>query len=223
MAKWYNYLSPASNLFGKREDPGAAASPFLNQIPDMAHGQFDPYVNRGNEAYDQANPVYNQMTQDPSGYVNQLMQNYKPSEGYQFKQDVMGKALGNTAAAGGYRGGEYDQLQQGQLISGLLGEDMQNWLSNTMGVQGTGLAGQQGMMNQGYDASGQLSGMLGNTLGAQAGMAFQGAQQKNQDRSQLLQGLLSLGGAAAGTVLGPAGTAAGGALGSKVGGWLGSK
>ena len=65
-------------LFGK--SPAQEASPYLAQIPGMAKEQYNPYIERGTAAYENLNPVYQQMTNDPTQYMNELMSGYRSEE-----------------------------------------------------------------------------------------------------------------------------------------------
>jgi hypothetical protein len=76
------------------------------------------------------------------------------------------------------RGTAQDQMQQQQITQGLLGNDMQQYLSNALGVQQGGLQGEQGLYGMGFNASQGLGSDLMNVLGQQGGMAY------NQGRDQ---------------------------------------
>lgn len=176
------------------ESPAGAASPYLNKIPGMLHETFDPYINQGKEAYGQINPIYGSMAQDPMAYLQQLMQGYQPSQGYQQRRDEALTAAGNTAAAGGMRGSFQDIKGQGRLADSLLTDDMQQWLKNVMGVQNNGLQGLGQFYNNGYDASKNLAGDLSNVFGTQGQLAFQDQSQKNRNAQNQFSGLGSLAG-----------------------------
>lgn len=206
-------LGMGKSLFGS--SAADKAMPYLEQVGPMAQGYLTPYATRGREAYDVFNPVAEQMTQDPTGYINELMRGYTPSEGYKFKQAQMSKALGNTAAAGGFRGTENDQMQQAELIRGLLGQDMYDYLNAVQGAQGRGMSTLGGLYNTGYGASSGLVDALTGQYGSQASLAYMGQQQKNKQRAELIRALLQLAGGAMG---GPGGAQAGGALGGAIGG-----
>jgi hypothetical protein len=175
-------MSLWDKLFGGGgQDPSAAANKYLDKIPGVSHDIYDPYINRGGAAGDVLSEQYGKMSQDPSAFIDALMKGYKPSEGYQFKQDQMGRAAANTAAAGGMRGTAQDQMHQQQLTQGLLGQDMQQYLSNALGVHGQGLQGEQGLYGIGFGASQGLDSDLTNVLGQQGGMAY---QQAREDRNR---------------------------------------
>ena len=175
-------------------DSEAAANKYLNQIPGQARENISPYIKPGMEA---------------SSFVNEILGSYKPSQGYQFKEDKLKKALGNTAAAGGFAGTQYDQEQQGALINALMGEDMQQYLQNVLGVH-----------NKSFEASQYLNDVLGNTLGSQAGLAFRGAEQNNAERASKKEAMLGLLANALGAAGSIGGTLLGGAPGGAIGGQL---
>lgn len=195
------------DLFGGGgNNPADAAMPYMNQIPGMEKKYYDPFINRGNAAYDRFNPILNSMSSDPAGFLEQLMGKYAPSRGYQLKRDEMMRSAGNTAAAGGTRGNIQDISNEARLDDYLMGDDMQQWLGNVLGLQKTGLEGEEGLYNTGFDATKNLTGDLSNILGTQAQLAFQGQREKNQSRSDFLSGLTKAGAGAAGWYLGgPAG------------------
>lgn len=200
-------------LFGK--NPANAAQPFLEQIPEMGREQYNPYIQEGNEARSSLSGIYKNMASDPAAFLDQLRSQYSPSKGYQMKKDELSQALGNTAAAGGYRTSPFHQKQQLQLVDSLLDEDMQDWMSQVLGIQGQGLQGQEGFANRGFGANQNLADILGGSLNQQAGLAFQGQNQKNQNRGSIMSLIAQLGGTALG---GPIGGAIGGALANKFAG-----
>jgi hypothetical protein len=190
-------------LFGRpAQNPAEAAMPYLNQIPEFGRQGYQPFIDQGQQAQQQLNPLYERMSQDPTAYINALMQNYSPSEGYRFKEQQMLRGAQNSAASGGFAGTQNDQMAQAEMIRGLLGGDMQQFLQNVMGAQGQGMQGLENQVGRGYESAGNLAGYLGNALGAQGGAAFQGQQQKNENsmgkRNSFLNFLGNLAGAASG-------------------------
>lgn len=179
-------MSLLSGLFGGgRKSPANAANQYLNQIPDVAHKGYDPYVNAGADASGKTKSLYESLMQDPTAFVNKLMEGYKPSEGYQFQKDQLAKEMSNTAAAGGVAGTPMDQLNQAENIQGLLGKDMQQFLQNIFGVFNTGLQGEEGIATRGYDATKNLTDILGGALNQQGGMAYKDQVDKNQNQTDL--------------------------------------
>ena len=179
-------------------NPAESAMPYLNQIPGIGRENYQPFINQGQQAQQQLNPLYDRMSQDPSGYINSLMQNYSPSEGYRFKEQQMLRGAQNSAASGGFAGTQNDQMGQAEMIRGLLGGDMQEFLQNVMGAQGQGMQGLENQVGRGYESAGNLAGYLGSALGAQGGLAFQGEAQRNQQRADKRNAIWSLLGSLAG-------------------------
>lgn len=192
------------------------ANKYLDQIPGVAHQGYDPYVNAGLDASGKTKSSYESMMDDPTGFINKLMEGYKPSEGYQFQKEQLEKELGNTAASGGIAGTPQDQMNQGQGVQKLLSQDMQQFLMNALGLFGKGLEGEEGIAGRGFDASGKLTDDLGGALNQKGGLAFQNAQQGNKNKNDMWSMFGKALGAGAGTFLGPVGTAAGSAVGNKL-------
>lgn len=209
-------MSILSKLFGGGGNSAMnAANQYLNQIPGVAHQGYDPYINEGRDASGKTKSQYEDLMNDPTGFINKLMEGYKPSEGYQFQKEQLTKELGNTAAAGGIAGTPQDQMNQGAGIQKLLSGDMQQFLQNVLGAFNTGLAGEEGVATRGYDASGKLTDALGGALNQQGGLAFQNAQQNQTNKNALFSALAKALGVGAGAFLG-------GAPGALIGGGLGS-
>ncbi len=180
-------MSWLSKLFGGDDDNNAmdAANQYLNQIPGVAHEGYDPYVNAGRDASGKTKSKYEELMNDPTGFINKLMQGYKPSEGYQFQKDQLTKELSNTAAAGGVAGTPMDQMNQGAGVQKLLAGDQQQFLQNLLNVLGAGLQGEEGIAGRGFEASGKLTDALGGALNQQGGLAFNDAQQKNKNKNDI--------------------------------------
>lgn len=170
---------------GYSSSPMDAANQYLNQIPGVGHQGYDPYINSGLDASGRTKNQYEALMSDPTAFINKLMEGYKPSEGYQFQKGQLTKDMSNTAAVGGVAGTPMDQLNQAEQIQGLLGKDMQQFLQNVLGAFNTGLEGEEGIANRGYDASRNLTDLLGGALNQQGGLAFQNQQQKNKSRNDM--------------------------------------
>lgn len=178
-------MSWLSKLFGGDQSPMDAANKSLNQIPGVAHEGYDPYVSAGMYASGKTKNRYEDLMNDPTGFINKLIEGYKPSEGYNYQKELLQRDLGNTAAAGGIAGTPLDQENQGQGIQKLLSGDMQQFLQNVLGEFHTGLKGEEGIAGRGFNASKELTDILGGALNQQGGLAFQNGQQKTQNKNDL--------------------------------------
>jgi hypothetical protein len=205
-------MSILSKLFGGgggSSNPANAAMPYLNQIPQVGHNAYDPYISQGRGADARLGGEYESMMGDPTAFINKLMEGYEPSKGYQFQKGQLTNDMSNTAAAGGVAGTPLDQMNQAEGIQGLLSKDMQQYLTNALGIHTQGMEGEQGFSNRGYNASGSLADILGGSLNQQGGLAFQGQQQQNADRTAMIGALMKALGLGAGAYFNPAGTAVG--------------
>jgi len=207
-----NAGNKAANKFINPANPAKRAMPYLDQVPGQVNPYYQPYIDQGQEASQETCDIYSQMSQDPASFMNKVMAGYSPSEGFNYQKNELTKALGHTAAAGGYRGNQQDLKQQGELLNALMSKDRYDWFDRAMELQGRGLGGRQQQANMGYGASTGYGDILGNLQNAKAGLQFQGGQAKNQQRSDLLKSLISLGGMAAGGAAGGAGGMAAGSM-----------
>jgi hypothetical protein len=173
----------ASMFGGGGEDfknPADAARPYLDKIPGALSPYYQPYMDRGKKAGDQLEGQYGEMTNDPGGLYNRLGQGYQQSPGYQFKLHQALMAGDNAAAAGGMAGSNQHQFQNQGTAEGLAKQDYGNYMKNIMGIYGSGIQGEQGFNNQGFQASTDMGTNVGNALYSQANLAAQGANQQNQ-------------------------------------------
>ena len=185
-------MSLSNLLFGK--DPAAEGKPFYDQIPGMAQEYYQPKIDSGQQAGAQTQDIYQQMGNDPQAFMNALMSSYKPSEGYKYQQGLLTDAMSNTAAAGGYAGTPYDQRRQAEQTQGMLGQDMQQFLRNLLGVQGAGLGGMDEEAMRGQNAGDSLFGYQTGNM-QQQGDAAVAAQQRKNDNWGALMGMLGGAGA----------------------------
>lgn len=208
------------NMMSNSGDDGAGAQALLQQAHQMGKDTFDPYINRGHAAQDRASGQYNRMSENPMDFLNQITEGYSPSEGYRFREKHALNAARNSAAAGGISGTYNDQLGQADLVNGLLGQDMQQWLQNVLGVQGMGLQGLENEAGRGFGASQSLADLLGNIAGSQAGLSYNRDQASSNSLGNIIGGIGGLAGSLAGA-FGGGGGGIGGAIGSGLGSMLG--
>ena len=210
------------SIFGKKSDPMQDANQYLNQIPGVGHQGYDPYINAGQDAGNRTKSHYESMLEDPTGFINKLMEGYKPSEGYNYQKELLNRELGNTAAAGGLARIISTRGKMEYGIQKLLSGDMQQFLQNVLGRYDTGLKGEEGIAGRGFNASQNLTDLLGSNLNQQGSLAFQNARQNNEDRNSRWSTFGKALGAGAGfAVGGPAGATAGYKLGGGSGNLFG--
>jgi len=176
---WMSF-GPFAGMFGQHAPD---TYDILNKAGPMLKYYLEPYIGQGQQAYGMYTQGINPMATDPTGYINKIMGQYKPSEQYQTAKDEALRTAEHTAAAGGMRGTPMDIASQTSLVNKLLSGDMQDWLKNVMGAQQYGLEGEKGIYGMGYGASRDLASALAAILGSQASLA-----QREKEQGQSLFG-----------------------------------
>ncbi len=175
--------SGLAGLFGGGgKDPYDAAKGYYDKIPGTISPYFNPYIDAGRSALSQTQGQFGNLINDPSGMYNKIAGGYHQSPGFQWQMGQGMNAAGNAAASGGMAGSPQHQQQAATMAEGLANQDFQNYMSQALGLYGTGLSGMQNINQMGYNASDQLAGGLANNLQNQGNMAFAGQAAKNQSR-----------------------------------------
>lgn len=206
-------MSILSELFGGKRNPQNEANQYLDQIPGAVGQYNNPFIDRGERAGSKLEEALAGLMDDPSGFIDKLMEGYTESGDYKRKKDVLGREIGASAAAGGVAGTPMHQQDMGELVNSLLSSDMQQYLSNVLGVYDKGLSGEKDFYNVGYGASGRQADAVGGALGSKATGAYEDAKTANQNRNNMISSLTNLLGTGVGYALGgPLGGAMGGGL-----------
>jgi len=167
------------------DSPYDQAKPYYDKIPGMLQNTYNPYIQSGMGSMGQLQGQYGSLINNPGSKLNEIGQGYQQSPGYQWQLGQALQAGNNAAAAGGMAGTPMHQQQQMATAQGLANQDYYNYLGNALGLYGTGLSGQQGMMNQGFNASNELASGLGSTWMNQGNLAMSGQAAENQAQSQM--------------------------------------
>lgn len=188
-----------NDLFGGAYDnPASSGQKYLDKIPGYTDQYMNPYITMGNQAGNILQGQYSQMAADPSAYYNSLVSTYEPSAAYKYQSDQLAKTQGNTAAAGGFSGTAVDQDQQMTTQNALLNEDLDKYLAQILGIQSSGLSGEQSMYNTGYGASTNALNSYNNYATTSAGNQFAGTQANNAAASAMFGNVAKGAGAIAG-------------------------
>jgi hypothetical protein len=206
---------------------GRAASGYMNQIPQVNAQYLNPFLQEYGPAQNQSGDIYNSMLNqyssdspvsgayhyqglDPINWTRQVMQSYEPSAGYKYKQDRMGSAMRNTAASGGFLGTKMDQEAQADLVRSLLGQDMQEYLTNIANAKAAGLGGAERMMEgrnrafemgntnaqnraqRAYTAADTMATGHTTALGNQANLAYNQGQNRAANNASMFGGLSNM-------------------------------
>lgn len=131
---------------------------------------------------------------DPSGFINNLMSNYKQSPWAKYQLQNATRAATNVGSASGLTGSTPMMQQAQQNAANISSGDMNNWLGNVLGVNSQYGQGEQSLINTGANSANALTNLYGN-FGQNMGEAAYGkAAGENQDESNMWGGLFQLAG-----------------------------
>lgn len=171
---------------GGYDNPADSAQPYLDKIPGYVDQYMQPYIDQGQEAGNIAQDQYAQWVQDPYGSYNEMYSNYNASPWYDYESDQMQKSAESSAAAGGMAGTEQDYTRQMEVNNALMDKDFSQYMDYILGMQKSGLQGEQQMYTTGYGASSNaLQGDIG-YANASAANQFGGTQASNAMSSGML-------------------------------------
>lgn len=180
-------MSWFSNLFSGGNNPANEGMPYFQQIPQVEEQYYNPYITQGKNAYNSLSPQLTQMFQDPTGFINKLMEGYEPSQQFKLNDKYLRQNAANTAAAGGYRGNLTDIGNEGDITNRLLSDDEQSYLRNVLSALGMGQQGEEHFYDTGYNASRGLADNLGTNLSNEGQLAFQGQAEKNRQANDWIK------------------------------------
>ena len=209
------------NLFNPGKNPATDASNTIGKIPGQTQQYYQPYMDAGKGALSDLQNQYKDLL--GGNKQNQLGANFKEGPGYQYAlQNALGAGT-NANAAGGMLGTPMHQEQNMGIAEGLAGKEYDKYMQNQMGLYGSGLSGEQGLNQQGFDANKNYADQLANVLGQQAAYGYQGQKGQNEGHSNAMSNIFSGLGMAGGAMLGgPAGASMGGSIGSQIPSWFSS-
>lgn len=178
-------MSFLSGLFGGGKNPADAGMPYLDQIPGATQPYYQPYIDQGRQAGKNLTGQYDQMTQNPGEFYNNLGKGYKESPGYQFKLQQALQSANNASAAGGMAGSAQHQQFATQIGNDVANQDYQEYINHMMNIFGQGQQGQQKFQEQGFNASQGYGNIVGDTLGRKAQLGYEGQASRNANQSGL--------------------------------------
>lgn len=192
------------SLFGEN-DPQDAAWPYLNKIPDMLNGLYQPYIQNGQAAFGSLNNYmtqgtnanntlmgqYNNLISNPTGTMNQIGSTFHSSPGYNWDVNQALGAANRASAAGGMAGSPAEQQTIGGTVNQMANQDYYNYLNHGIGMYNQGLQGMEGVSSRGLAAgtdvyntganmSNELAQNLASTYLNQANLGYQGTINTNQ-------------------------------------------
>ncbi len=178
-------------LFGNQGSPYGAAGNAYNKYAQMGAGAISPYNTMGQNAMGNY-AKWAQSMSNPSQFENQLMANYQESPNAKFMQQQAMRAGENMGSASGLMGSTPLAMQMQQNAGNISQQDMQNWMSNALGVNQQYGGALGNMMNTGLMGANSLLGLYGQEAGAQGEAAYGQNQGENQGMGNMMNGILGM-------------------------------
>jgi len=184
---------------GLFSNPADSANKYLGNISGDIGQYYNPYIQQGQAAYGGLNDQYNQMMNNPGGFVNNVGSQYQQSPGFKFALQQALQGSNQGAAAGGMAGSPQNQQQNMGIATNMANQDYYNWLNTALGQHQQGLAGEQGFYSGGMNAANNMGQQIAQQRAAQAQLAYAGQANQNQLYGGLIgSGLGALGAFAGG-------------------------
>jgi hypothetical protein len=180
-------------LFGNAGQPYQDAMNQYGQFAGQSVGAQQPYYQAGVNGLGQYQNWLNSQ-KDPSAYINGLMGQYQESPYAKYLTDQAQKAGMNSASASGLTGSTPFAQQMAQTANGISSGDLNNWLSQVLGINkqyGQGVANQVGW---GQNAANQISSTYNQEGQDMAQAAKDQASAQNNQNSGFWGGILGIGG-----------------------------
>lgn len=175
-------------MFGHSEAPYDRAMDQYRQYGNAGRDAQMPYYNAGQGAMGDYEK-WLQGQQDPSGFINNLMGQYKESPYAQYEQQQSLRAGQNAASASGLMGSTPMMQQLQQNAGNIASQDQNQWLQNVLGINKQYGAGQQDMMHGGQNAANSLTNLYGQQGQDMSRLAYGRQAGKQQDFWNTVGGL----------------------------------
>lgn len=178
-------------LFGDSDAPYRDYMKEYQGYADRAQGVQNPFLQAGTGAIGNFQQWLGGM-QNPSGFINNLMNQYQQSPWAKFQQQQAMRAATNAASASGLTGSTPFAQQLQQNAANISSEDMNQWLQNVLGINTQYGSGNQSLIGTGANSANSLTSLF-NTVGQNLGEAAYGARAgENQDFMNTIGGFLQL-------------------------------
>lgn len=179
-------------LFGDSGAPYEAAEKEYGDFYNRAKNIQNPFYQMGVGAIPQFQQWLQGM-QNPSGFINSLMGQYKESPYAKFQQEQGIRTAQNLGSASGLSGSTpLTQFAQ-QNARDISSQDMNQWLQNVLGINTQYGAGVGNLLSGGQNAANALTNVTSDFGKAIAEAQYGKKAGENQDRSNFWGGLFNTG------------------------------
>lgn len=175
-------------LFSHPEKAYDQAMKQYQQMLQMGGAGFNPFIQAGQGAINPFMQSLNQM-QDPTKYMEGIMGKYQQSPFAKQQTDEAMRMAQNQASASGLLGSSPLMQESQKMAADISSKDMQQYLQNAMGIQGSYLGGLQNLMGQGLQGQGGLASLYGGMAPSMGEAAYGGEAAKQQKWPNIFGGL----------------------------------
>lgn len=126
------------------------------------YNRLKPYMDTGEHDLSSYSSLAHQLSDDPTGFYNNIMNQYKMSPGAQEQMGYLQDQTANAAAKGGYLGTPNEQMDLSNQLQRLIDQDQQQYYGNVMQPFQLGYQGLSNDAAQGLRATNQYGDMLAN-------------------------------------------------------------
>jgi len=148
-----------------------AAQDDLSGLSATLKNYYNPYMNAGTSEIQPYQNTVNTLMQDPTGFVNNIMQSYKPSQMNQNNMNLMQTASDHAAAVGGTLGTGEQVGEVQKNANNLSMGDQQQYLQQILAPFYQGLNGASNIFGSGLNATNSLGNNLSTIGQSQANLA----------------------------------------------------
>lgn len=166
-----------SSLFGG--DPYKKEMNQLSNLPGLFQNSYGPYMDMGKNLSPSLQQQFMSMMQNPGNILQNLGHGYQQSPGYQFQLNQGIDSANRAGAANGTYGTTGNQVNLMHLGQNMANQDYNQYMQNALSMYNGGLTGLGHLEDQGYNATENYTGDMGNYYKMMAQLSGQQQQNKN--------------------------------------------
>lgn len=179
-------------LFGRSQKPYKHAMREYQKWLQQNQALQQPYMDAGREGMENYQG-WLQNQEDPSGFINNLMQNYQQSPYIANLQRDAQNAGINAASASGLMGSTPFAQQLQQNATNISQQGMNDWLQKVLSINTQYGQGQQNLLQMGQNATNALSGIYSQAGQDMGQLRYNRSRAGSQDMWNGLSGLAEIG------------------------------
>jgi hypothetical protein len=175
-------------IFGNSGKPYDKESEAYDRYNQQGINYLNPYNQAGQRGMGSYEEMLAKM-KDPQAFVNNILKGYTQSPWAATQNKYGQEAIQNAASASGLIGSSPLVKAGADYANELTSKDMQQYLSNVLGVNTSALSGYSDLSHIGLGAASQMAQMMQQAAEAQAQNAYGSQAGRNYDRNSMWGGI----------------------------------